>query len=72
MTKALLLVFLASPALELLAGANFCGRVVPAPFNESVVVEGTFVHTTASSPDAEVCGILAARLKKQTYLKKTK
>jgi len=53
--------------MELLAG-----RVVPVPFDGSAMVEETFCPTTASSPDAEVCGILAARLKKQTYLKKTK
>ena len=49
----------ASPILELLAG-----RVVTAPFDGSTVVEGTVCPTTASSPDAEVRGILAAGLKK--------
>ena len=53
-------VFLASLILELLAG-----RVVPVPFGESATVEGTLVPTTASSPDAVVCGILAAGLKKK-------
>jgi len=51
-----------SPALstlELLAG-----RVVPVPFDGCTVVEGTICLTTASSPDAEVRGILAARLEK--------
>ena len=57
--------FPASHALELLAGTDFCDRVVPAPFDESAVVEGTFVPTTASSLDAEVCSILAAGLEKQ-------
>ena len=68
MIKALLPLFPAFPvslALELLASADFCGRVVPAPFDESAVVEGTFVPTTASSPDAQVRGILAGGLKKQ-------
>ena len=53
----------ASPALstlELLAGC-----VVPIPFDESTVVEGTVCPTTASSPDAEVRVILAAGLKKK-------
>ena len=53
----------ASPTLstlELLAG-----RVVPVPFDESTVVEGTVCPTTASSPDAEVCGTLVAGLKNQ-------
>ena len=53
----------ASPALfilELLAG-----RVVPVPFDESTVVEGTVCPTTASSPDAEVRDTLAAGLKKK-------
>ena len=44
---------------ELLAG-----RVVPVPFDGSTVVEGTVRPTTASSPDAEVRGTLAAGLKK--------
>ena len=57
--------FPASLALELLTGADFCGPVVPAPFDESVVVEGTFIPTTASSPYAEIRGILAAGLEKQ-------
>ena len=70
--KALPPAFPASSTLELLTGADLCGRVVPIPFDESAGVEGTFVPTTASSPDAEVRGILAARLKKQTYLKKRK
>ena len=56
---ACLLVSLAISTLELLAG-----RVVPVPFDGSTVVEGTFCPTTASSPDAEVRGILAAGLKK--------
>ena len=51
--------------LELLAGADFCGGVVPVPFDESAVVEGTFFPTTASSPDAVIRGILAAGFKKQ-------
>ena len=52
----------ASPAfstLELLTG-----RVVPVPFDGSTVVEGMVCPTTASSPDAEVRGILAAGLEK--------
>ena len=51
-----------SPALstlELLAS-----RVVPVPFDGSVVVEGPVRPTIASSPDAEVRGILVAGLKK--------
>ena len=57
----------ASPALstlELLAG-----RVVPVPFDESTVVEGMVCPTTASSPDAEVRGILVAGLKKKNSSK---
>ena len=53
----------ASPATstwELLAG-----RVVPVPFDGSTVVEGMVCPTTASSPDAEVRGTLAAGLEKQ-------
>ena len=57
--------FLASLILELLASADFCGRVVPVPFDESAAVEGTFFPTTASSPDAVIRGILATGLKKQ-------
>ena len=59
----------ASPALstlELLAG-----RVVPVPFDGSTVVEGTVCPTTASSPDAEVRGILAAGLVKAKIQVKT-
>ena len=52
-------VFLALSTLELLTG-----RVVPVPFDGSTVVEGTVCPTTASSPDAEVRGILATGLKK--------
>ena len=51
-----------SPALstlELLAS-----RLVPVPFDGSVVVEGPVRPTIASSPDAEVRGILVAGLKK--------
>ena len=40
------------------------GRVVPVPFDGSTVVEGTVCPTTASSPDAEVRGILAVGLEK--------
>ena len=52
-------VFPASLALELLAG-----RVVPVPFDDSTVVEGTVFPTTVSSPDDVVRGILAAGLEK--------
>ena len=51
-----------SPALstlELLAG-----RIVPVPFDGSAMVEGAVCPTTASSPDAEVYGILATGLEK--------
>ena len=58
-------VFSASLTLELLA----C-RVVPVPFDGSAVVEGTVCPTTASSPDAIVCGTLAARLEKEKVLNK--
>ena len=47
--------FLASLVLELLAD-----RVVPVPFDESTMVEGTVFSTTVSSPDDVVRGILAA------------
>jgi hypothetical protein len=49
--------FLASLALELLAG-----RVVPAPFDESTVVEGIVFPTIVSSSDVVVRSILAAGL----------
>ena len=58
---------LASPILELLAG-----RVVTVPFDGSIMVEGTVCPTTASSPDAEVRGILAVGLKKQKFQNQTK
>ena len=64
MISALLQLSLASPSLELHAGAVFCGWVVPVPFDEPTRVEGTFDLTPASSPDAEVRGILPAGLKK--------
>ena len=64
--KALPPAFPASLTLELLAGANFCARVVPVPFDESAAVEGTLVPTTASSPDVVIRGILAAGLEKET------
>ena len=52
--RTLPLAFPASLILELLTGADFCGRVVLVPFDESAAVEGTFVPTTASSPDVVV------------------
>ena len=52
--------------LELLAS-----RVVPVPFDESTVMKGTVRPTTASSPDAEVRGILAAGLEKEKIQIKT-
>ena len=52
-------VFPASLALELLAN-----RVIPIPFDESTVVEGTVFPTTVSSPDDVVRGILAVGLEK--------
>jgi hypothetical protein len=39
------LVFSASLMLELLTGIDCCGGVVPVPFDESAVVEGTFFPT---------------------------
>ena len=51
----------ASPALSTLELVD--GRVVP--FDGSTMVEGTVCPTTASSPDAEVRGTLAAGLKKE-------
>jgi len=65
LTKSLLPAFPASLMLELLAGADFCGRVVPVPFDENAAVEGTFFPTTSLSLDAVIRGILAAGLKKQ-------
>jgi len=64
--------FPASLMWELLAGTDFCGGVVPVPFVESAEVEGTFVPTTASSPDVVVCGIFATRLEKQNTDYKSK
>ena len=59
---------LAISTLELLTG-----RVVPIPFHGSTVVEGTVCPTTASSPDAEVRGTLAAGLEKaKTQIKTSK
>ena len=52
--------------LELLTG-----RVVPVPFDGSTMAEGTVRPTTASSPDAEVRGILAAGLVKAKIQVKT-
>ena len=57
----------ASHILELLAG-----RVVTLPFDGSTVVEGTVRPTTASSPDAVVCGTLATGLEKQKLQNQTK
>ena len=59
-------VFLTLSTLELLTG-----RVVPVPFDGSTVVEGMVCPTTASSPDAEVRGILAAGLNKQIFKSKS-
>ena len=59
-------VSLALSSLELLAS-----RVVPVPFDGSTVVEGTVRPTTASSPDAEVRGILVAGLDKTKIQIKT-
>ena len=61
-----LLVSLALSTLELLAG-----RVVPVPFDESTAMKGTVRPTTASSPDAEVRGTLAAGLEKAKIQIKT-
>ena len=58
-----------SPALSILE--LLAGRVVPIPFDGSAVVEGTVRPTTASSPDAEVRGILAAGLVKAKIQVKT-
>ena len=52
--------------LELLAS-----RVVPVPYDGSAVVEGMVCPTIASSPDAEVRGILAAGLEKAKIQIKT-
>ena len=52
--------------LELLVG-----RIVPVPFDRSTIVEGTVWPTTASSPDADVRGILAAGLGKAKIQVKT-
>jgi len=64
--------FPASLILELLAGADFCGRVVPIPFDESAGVEGTLDPTPASSPDVAARGILAAGLEKRNTDYKSK
>ena len=56
---ALLPVSSALSTVELLAG-----RVVPIPFDGSAMVEWTVRPTIASSPDAEVRGILATGLEK--------
>ena len=59
----------ASPALSTLE--LLTGRVVPVPFDESTVVEGTVRPTTASSPDADVRGNLATGLDKAEIQIKT-
>ena len=59
-------IFPALSTLELLAG-----KVVPVPFDGSAMVEGTVCPTTASSPDAVVCGTLAVGLEKQKFQVKT-
>ena len=46
-------------------------RVVPVPLDGSTVVEGTVCSTAASSPDAEVRGILAVGLGKEKMQIKT-
>ena len=56
-------IFPALSTLELLAS-----KVVPVPFDGSAMVEGAVCPTTASSPDAEVCGILATGLEKSKNL----
>ena len=71
MTSTLLPLSPASPSLELPAGAVFCGWVVPVPFDESIMVEGTFDPTPASSPDAEVRNTLPAGIKKEKYPKQS-
>ena len=53
-------VFPVSLVLELLVS-----RVVPVPFDESTVVEGTACPTTALSPDAEIRSILSDGLERQ-------
>jgi hypothetical protein len=45
-------------------------RVVPVPFDDSTVVEGTDCPTTVSSPNADVRGILAAGLEKEKHKSK--
>ena len=45
--------------------------VDPIPLVESTVVEGTVCPTTASSPDVEVHGTLAAELKKKKLMSKS-
>ena len=57
----------ASPAISTLE--LLTGRVVLVPFDGSTVVEGMVCPTTASSPDAEVRGILVAGLKKKNSSK---
>jgi len=61
-----------SPAISTLK--LLAGRVVPVPFDGFTVVGGTFCPTTASSPDAEVRGILAAGLeqRKKVQIKTSK
>jgi hypothetical protein len=58
-----------SPALSTLE--LFSGKVVPVPFDGFAMVEGTVRPTIASSPDAEVRGILAAGLVKAKIQVKT-
>ena len=72
MIRALPPAFPASLILELPAGADFCGRVVPIPFDESAGVEGTFDPTPASFPDSLIRGILATGLVKQNTDYKSK
>jgi len=58
----------ASPSL--LTSELLAERVVPVPFDESTMVEGTDCPTTVSSPDDDVCGILAAGLEKAKHKSK--
>ena len=44
--------------------------VAPIPLDGSTVVEGTVCTTVVSSPDDEVCGILAPDLEKQKHKSK--
>ena len=56
--------------MALFTSEQLAEGVVPVPFDESTVVEGTDCPTTLSSPDADVRGIFVAGLEKAKHKSK--